>query len=115
MECFSLLFVFKAGGSQGHLRAQGLSKHRRSRSLEVITSGGDEGRRLTVGAVAHARRPHYSLSSSRFPHSSPCFQFLYMDTFGVPFGEPAPHVNLTPHLCRNRHCLGEPHHRPELS
>ena len=29
------------------------------------------GRRLTVGAVAHARRPHYSLSFSRFPLSHP--------------------------------------------
>ena len=30
-----------------------------------------KGRRLTVGAVAHARRPHYSLSFSRFPLSHP--------------------------------------------
>ena len=29
------------------------------------------GRRLTVGAVAHARRPHCSLSFSRFPLSHP--------------------------------------------
>ena len=29
------------------------------------------GRRLTVGAVAHARRPHYSLSFSRLPLSHP--------------------------------------------
>ena len=31
----------------------------------------NEGRRRTVGAVAHARRPHYSLSFSRFPLSHP--------------------------------------------
>ena len=40
---FPFLFGFKAVGVRGPLRVQGLSNHRRSMSLEVIMSGGDEG------------------------------------------------------------------------
>ena len=53
------------------------------------------GRRLTVGAVAHARRPHYSLSFSRFPHSHPLFP--------VPMRGRRPTVGAVAHA-RRPHC-----------